>query len=585
VAELAIQIGDSEVPAARRRWQAEPRVIDGLRGVALALVVLLTLVVTPRLGAGNEAYTTGKLLILSGLAAVSAFTLAPIQKVRVSLAGWLLGAYGAHGVISAAAGTQTLTMCSVALLPELSAGLVLAAVAAGTRNDAARRALVLDVIVVGATLMSLIALGEALGIQLPWSGARRPHSTLGNRNFVGAEAAIAAVIAYGRFVHRPSRARGLAIVILVAAVGLSRCRSAWLGSLVAVAVTVAALAVWHRRWRRDRAGLAAVPVRRAGVAAALSAVALSAVAFAPWPGLRWTDTNSPMGDTLGRITEYKTGTGRERLADFAVAATIASEHPLLGVGPRGWDNAASAHAHQIAERHATPQHFWSTPNSDLARTLAERGVVGLSLLLAAAVALIEGALRRARSRPLYETVTLLAALAALAVNAALDAPLFRPSSLVLAALLLGLAGNWHGARRMRPPRLAWLGSLLLTAALIVAGTGLRVAAAATIASDPDGISAMERAQSLFWRPDVAEVLSLRLARAGHCSEAEAVGVEAMRATPNHWGVAHGLAGCWHARGQFAAAARFARARDSIEPHVELLFRSDADVASGYERHP
>jgi hypothetical protein len=42
-----------------------------------------------------------------------------------------------------------------------------------------------------------------------------------------------------------------------------------------------------------------------------------------------------------------------------------------GVGPRGWDDAATGHAHRVPGRHATPQHFWAAPNSDLARTLGE----------------------------------------------------------------------------------------------------------------------------------------------------------------------------------------------------------------------
>ncbi len=571
---------------AQQRWElarlgafSAERAFEWLRGLALVLVSGVALIVTPQLGIGNEAYTVGKVLVLGVLALVALSTLLPARALRIPLAGWLLAAYWLHGVASALTGAQPLSMSSLALLPELCAGVVMAATAFGTRDEPARRALVLDAIVVAATLMSLVALAEALGVSLPWAGARRPHSTLGNRNFVGAEAAIAAAIAWGRCLARPSALKLAGLSVLIAAVGLSRCRSAWLGVFVAAIVSCGA--VWLVP--QARAKLTRRNLRRPALATAAAVGALLAVALLPWPGLRWTDSASPMSNTLARMTEYQKGTGRERLADLSLAAVQALEHPILGVGPRGWDDAASSRAHLISGRHATPQHFWATPNSDLARTLGERGILGLGLLLAAIGAVAEATWRGLRSPRWHEHLPLVAPLSVFAVNAALDAPLFRPSSLLLAALLLGVTGNWRGAKPLRVPAFAWRGGLLLLAILIATGTSLRVVAATTIARAPDDPVHLERAQALFWRSDVAEVLTLKLARAGRCSEAESVGAEAMSVSPHHWGVPHALAGCFHERGDLEQARAFARRRDEIEPHVAALFRDDADLASGYER--
>lgn len=552
--------------------------VDTLRAIALGLTVVTTLIVTPTWGYGNEAYTVGKTLSLALMAAIGAVTLFRLEKLRITIADGLLGLYWLHGVVSACVGTQPLSMASVALLPELSAGLVMATLVVGTEKSVARRGIVLDVLVVSATLMSLIALAEALGVALPWQGMRRPHSTLGNRNFVGAEAAIVAFIAYGRFVARPSTWRAVSLAALVAAVGISRCRSAWLGSLLAVAAVAAS--AWLLR-RASGRGLPAGGARHVGAAAAVTVLALAAVAFMPWPGLRWTDTTSPISDTLGRVTEYKTGTGRERLGDLGIAATLATQHPLFGVGPRGWDEASTAIAHQMAGRHATPQHFWTTPNSDLARTLGERGIVGASLLLAALIALLDGAVRAARSRSYLENLMLVGALTVFGVNAVLDAPLFRPSSLLLAAVLFGLLRSSAGGRVIRLRRTAWSGALAVVVTLLLTATTLRAAAAKT-ACATDDLDALRRAQELFWRPDVAEVLSLKLARAGQCSEAESVGLEALAVSPHHWGVPHALAACWGARGEHERARRFTEQRDAIEPHVAQLFTEHADVPSGYE---
>ena len=566
-----------------------PSIADASKAVlqiaGLAVLVSTTLVVSPTLGYGNEAYTVVKTLLLAIAAAIGLVTLAQQRHFRPTAVDALLALCFVHGLVSMRANGVQSSIASATLLPELCAGIVMAAIAAGTRGDAKRRALVLDAVVLAGTVMAAIALCEALGLSLPWAGARRPFSTLGNRNFVGAEAAIAAAIAVGRLLRNASLLRAASLLVLLTAVGVSRCRSAWLG-LITAALIMSVIVLFSRRLSGPGSTVQGSPrgVRLAVLSAGLG---LAAAAFVPWPGLHWTDSRAPIASTLARLTEYETGTGHERLGDFGIAATLAWDQPLFGVGPRGWDDAASSLAHQISDRHATPQHFWTTPNSDLARTLGERGMVGLALLLAASLALANEAQQALVRRADPETLGIIGALVILAINATLDAPLFRPSSLALSAITIG-AVRARGSREFAVPRAVVLASSAVLGAILVLGTTLRVAAAATIAHNPHNVATIRRAQALFWRPDVAEVLSLRLSRDGSCEEAEAAGEAALAASPHHWGVPHALAACWHLRGDDIRSRHFLAERDRIEPHVAALFAENADLPSGYERaaaHP
>jgi hypothetical protein len=199
-------------------------------------------------------------------------------------------------------------------------------------------------------------------------------------------------------------------------------------------------------------------------------------AYAPWPGLRWTDSKRPLQDTLSRLVERDSGTGRERVADARLSIALAVQSPVWGVGPRSWDDAASSAAHEVAGRHATPQHFWTTPNSDAARTLAERGFVGFALLVSALLALLVRALRHWQ-RAEGELIALVGALSVAAVNMLLDAPLFRASSLLSIALLLALL-RVPGPRVCTLPRTLVRAGFVSAAVLITLATGMRAYAAA-----------------------------------------------------------------------------------------------------------
>lgn len=317
---------------------------SALQLAGLLALACTTLLVSPALGSGKEAYSMGKTATLGLAAVLGTATLARLPRVRLSAADAWFGVFLLHGVLSMLANQVPLSIGSATLLPELSAVLVAASISAGTADDARRRALVLDVLTTVATLMAALALAEALGLALPWSGIRRPCSTLGNRNFVGAEAAIGAALACGRLVQRPSWLRGASLLILVTTVGVTRCRSAWLGLLAAALIVGVALLFMQRS---PRSGGNKRGLQQAALAVIL---AVAATAWVPWRGLHWTDAAHPMTATLSRLTEYETGTGRERLADLGIAAALAAQSPVFGVGPRGWDDASSSLAHRVTDR-------------------------------------------------------------------------------------------------------------------------------------------------------------------------------------------------------------------------------------------
>lgn len=542
--------------------------------VGLLALAATPLVVAPWLGAGNEAFSCGKAASLALAASFGAGALRHLRVANLTWADACFVLFWLHGCLAAAVSGVTLAASSMTLLPELASGIVMASVAVGTRGRPERRALLLDVMVVSCTVVATIALLEAMGLSLPWPGARRPYSTLGNRNFVGAEAALAAALAAGRLLARPSGWRAACLGLLVTAVGVSRCRSAWLALLVAALVVLLANAyAWSRTPSpKFRAARSAPGTFLAFLAISFGLLAATCV---PWPGLHWSQRAE--ASTFSRLAEYRTGTGRERLDDWGLAAGLAQRHPFFGVGPRGWDDAASMHAHEVAGRHATPQHFWTSPNSDLARFAAERGLLGVFLLLCALSAIALTARRAPCSRK--ELFTLAGAFAVLAVNAALDAPLLRPSSLGWFGVLLGLArGESRPLVELRGGALRGLLSLVVV--LLLVGTFLRARAGAALAAEPHRVQAMLQAQAWFWRPDVAEELSLQLAREGDCRSSELVGLEALAASPHHWGVSQGLAACWEKQGDSQRADHFAAIRDRIEPHLELLFATPGALYSG-----
>jgi len=298
-------------------------------------------------------------------------------------------------------------------------------------------------------------------------------------------------------------------------------------------------------------------------------IALGAVlgAFAPWPGLRFTESAST---TAARLLEHDRGSGRGRIEQHRVGLAALRESPWLGVGPGGWDHAASSAAHAVAGRHTAAFVGPLTPNSDLLRITVEQGIAGV-LLLALAIGVL---LKRAVAAgirggdPLARA--LIASLGVAGIIALLDAPLTRPDAVALLAIVAGLVPG--GCETPLPRPAAWAGRLAMVAFAVAACARLAAHAAAwTVKPDESGWeSAQARAFALYPRSDLAERLAVTRARNGRCSEGEEAARAAEGLGARHWGTWIEVSRCHARAGRVGEAARLRAEARAREPHVDAL---------------
>ena len=203
----------------------------------------------------------------------------------------------------------------------LCAGLLLAGRAMVDETDA--KAVVTGLVLAGAAV-GAVASVEALGFEprLLDVGSRLT-GTFGSAAYLGAATALLLPIAVGVVADRDLDgdlrflARGTIVVLAVACAG-SGTRAAWVGlSAAAVAAIVArredAIALVRANGRRT------VAVGAGGLVAATALLVLS-----------------PVGMRIGALTDADAPGGSGRLDEWAVAARVVSDHPVLGVGPEGY---------------------------------------------------------------------------------------------------------------------------------------------------------------------------------------------------------------------------------------------------------
>jgi O-antigen ligase len=346
------------------------------------------------------------------------------------------------------------------------------------------------------TLATAVVLGactallQAYGVELAIMAERRaPGGTFGNRNFMAHFMALGApVLALAGIEAR--RRVGLIVwqvgaVLVTAALVLSRSRAAWLALVLAIALFAVeglwAGGLWHNQLARRRVlGLAA--------GAALGA----ALALLIPNMLEWR-SDSPYLDSLRDIADYREGSGRGRLVQYQNTLHMATDHPVLGVGPGNWPVAYPKYTFP-GDPAFDPTDFIPTnpwPSSDWVALVAERGPLALVLVLLTGTALGVGALRRWRqgltTSEGLEALAALLTLIVLACVSAFDAVLLLPAPTVFAATLLGALSR--PARRpvltielsgVRRSRLA--GALALAGMLLVVRTTSEMAAMAVFSS-------------------------------------------------------------------------------------------------------
>ncbi len=287
------------------------------------------------------------------------------------------------------------------------------------------------VVVIGA----ITALAQAYGVKMEFAALNRaPGGMFGNRNFMAHLTAAGVPL----LLWCIGSARGKAgasfwtgsLAVCAAALVLSRTRAAWL-ALAVSAVLAAVVAV------RGPELLENADARRR-MRRALIAVAAGVLLALVLPNsLDWR-SDSPYLDSVRGVVDYRAGSGRGRLAQYANSARMSAVHPLLGVGPGNWavvyPKFAPPGDPSLAETTAMTANPW--PSSDWVAALSERGVAAF-LAFTAFVVFLLGAALKARYDPALSPHERLAAIAGggvvliAALEGMFDAVLLLPTPLLL----------------------------------------------------------------------------------------------------------------------------------------------------------
>lgn len=314
---------------------------------------------------------------------------------------------------------------------------------------------------------------QAYGVEsVYFSVNRAPGGTFGNRNFVAHLAAIGlpllACVALRARVAAGALAAALGTAVVAAVLVLSRSRGAWLAS--AAALLPLAVGMWRAR---RLPGARAARWRTALVVLAAAAGATAALTL---PNTLAWRSDSPYLDSVRGVVDYRGGSGRGRLEQYANSARMALAHPVLGVGPGNWAVRYPRHAPAADPSLAgdgTTANPW--PSSDWVAVLSERGVPAFLALGAAVLGLLWWAHRVAWRAPDADRALLGgvfgAVLTATVVVGAFDAVLLLAAPAFIAWAALGVLAVESGApdAAARPVRWPATPRRLALAALAAAG--------------------------------------------------------------------------------------------------------------------
>lgn len=310
------------------------------------------------------------------------------------------------------------------------------------------------------TLAALTLLLQAYGVESDFFSLNRaPGGTLGNRNFV-AHIMVIGIPALFATVLRARRpmgvaAGGVATALVSAALLLSRSRAAWVACALSFACIVPgawrawrAAPHWPRSDRRASPGIVGLGPR-SGVILVAAGLGVCAAILLP-NTLNWRSPSPYLDSVLG-VANYREGSGRGRIVQYANTARLAITHPLLGVGPGNWAVAyprmASANDPSLDVDDGMTANPW--PSSDWAAFASERGLPATACLALALVGLVIAAGRAVNAASadgrvdrLVLALALVATVVAVVTVGALDAVLVLPTpSLIAWAILGALAGT------------------------------------------------------------------------------------------------------------------------------------------------
>ncbi len=264
----------------------------------------------------------------------------------------------------------------------------------GARSVAARGSYrpILVAAAIAAVCAAAFSLAQAYGLETEYFSANRaPGGTLGNRNFVAHVAVIGlpSLVWCTVTARRPfgallgSIGGGVVGLTLV----LSRSRAAWLAVAACAIVLLVPLIASRKYWRDGRIGGRLARLTLATAIGGMVAIALPNT-------LNW-NSESPYLDSARGVVDYKSGSGRGRLAQYENSLRMAASNPGFGVGPGNWAveyvRFAPSNDRSIADDGMTANPW---PSSDWVAFVSERGFIPTAALLSALVVLFFGALRR-----------------------------------------------------------------------------------------------------------------------------------------------------------------------------------------------
>lgn len=509
--------------------------------------VLIVLVAVPGPLFDLDRYQVPKELVLHLSAFGAAFlALRGARRLPLATVDLLLLAYGGVTLISA-------LLAPNHWLAFRAAGVTWAGLALFWTSRAIARAgltrPLLGVVAFAAVLGALSGLLQAYGAELPLGSARRaPGGTFGNRNFMAHLTALALPLV--AFLTLDSRARlapllgGAAMLLSAAALLLSRSRAAWLAVAAGLAFLLIEGVLVNGLWRdpRIRGRLAAL-----GVAGVLGVGAALAIPNA----LEWR-SDRPYLESLVGVANFREGSGRGRLIQYRNTLRMASDHPVLGVGPGNWPLAYPRYttpgdpAYDAGD--PIPTNPW--PSSDWMAVLAERGIPALAFLWGAAGVMVFLGWRRARERGRATEglagLTLVATAVVGAVVGSFDAVMLLPAPVFLVWTLLGalLPPPRQVASLPRAVPAATLAILVAVAGAAFALRSATQTAAILIAGDGRSRGAVHWASRIdpgSYRLQV--LLATRPDGRSRCERAREHGRRARELFPNHPAPKRILRGC------------------------------------------
>src|ERR1051325_7024959 len=338
-----------------------------------------------------DRYFVPKELVLHVVALLVTIVLLVRQRAfTVDLADQLLAVFVLWSVTSSALATNWwLAQRSLALA--VSSALIFWAARRLASEDGMHRKLLFGA-AIATVLAAIISLAQAYGAESDYFSLNRiPGGTFGNRNFVAHFGAIGLPAAlYCAVTARSARGAmigAISCAAVAATLVLTRSRAAWLAvGAAAFMSTIPLLAA-----RRHLVGL---NVGKRFVQVSGTMVLGLGLALVIPNRLNW-NSDSPNLDSARGMMDYRTGSGKGRLAQYMHSMGMSIANPVFGVGPGNWPveyvRFAPADDRSLADDGMTANPW---PSSDWVAFVSERGVIPAAALMAAFGLLLLGAMRK-----------------------------------------------------------------------------------------------------------------------------------------------------------------------------------------------